>query len=124
MIGGRILATQQVAQILNDNPNYVNANANSTVFAGFTTAFRSLISQSCGSTVAACAGQTNAPSLQRYADYKAGQTQANYRLTYGLPATGDTSLAAVVPVGAEVLLASRFSYLSADARPAMPPPDG
>ncbi len=119
VIAGRILATQQVAQILNNNANYVNANANPTVFANFTSAFRSLISQSCGNTVAACAGQTNAPSLQRYADYKSGLTQANYRLTYGLPATGNTTLAPVVPVGAEVLLASRFSYLSADERRAV-----
>ena len=119
VIAGRILATQQVAQILNDNPNYVNANASSSVFTSFTTAFRSLISQACGSTVAACAGQTNAPNAQRYADYKTGLAQANYRMTYGLPATGNTKLAPVVPVGAEVLLASRFSYLSADERRAV-----
>lgn len=37
-------------------------------------------------------------------------------MTYGLPATGSTTQAPVVPAGAEVLLASRFGYLSADER--------
>ena len=116
VIGGRILATQQVAQIMNDNPNYTTANASSTVFASFSSAFRSLISQACGQSVAACAGLIGAPSQQRYADYKTGLATANYRMTYGLPATGDTTRAAVVPQGAEVLLATRFGYLSAAER--------
>lgn len=50
------------------------------------------------------------------ADAKALHTE---RMTYGFPQTGDTTLAPIVPEGAEALIASRFPYLSDQQRRAV-----
>jgi autotransporter-associated beta strand protein len=59
---------------------------------------------------------TAAPGTDRFADRAANKTAYLRRLTYGLAPIGDTTKAAVVPKGAEVLLETRLPYLSADQR--------
>lgn len=55
-------------------------------------------------------------SADRFADH--ATNKANYRrtLTYGFTQVADTTKAAVVPKGAEVMLETRLPYLSADQR--------
>jgi len=124
VIAGRIQATYDVAQLLNNNPQYLNqpinvfavgsvttSNDYAALFKAATTDLRSALQAGCGgASIAACAASG---TPDRFSD--ATQNQANYesRLTYTLPATGPTTAAAVVPVGAEVLLASRLPFLSA-----------
>jgi len=116
VIGGRILATQQVARILNDDPDYNGPNASRAVFDQFAAAFRGVIADACGASIAVCAAS---PDSGRFADYARDRAGYTYRLTYGLPATGPIDLAPVVPPGAEVLLVTRFPYLSAEQRRAV-----
>lgn len=116
VIGGRILATQQVARILNDDPAYSEPNANRAVFEAFAAAFRGVIADACGASVGACAAT---PDTGRFADYARDKAGYTYRLTYGLPPVGPTDLAPVVPAGAEVLLETRFPYLGAEQRRAV-----
>jgi autotransporter-associated beta strand protein len=59
---------------------------------------------------------TAAPGADRFADYAANKASYLKRLTYGFAPIGDTTKAAVVPKGAEVLLETRLPYLSADQR--------
>lgn len=113
VIGGRILAYQAVAKLLNNDPDYTGGVDIAAVFAAATTEYRAVLSQYCGGTIAVCAGVAD---TSRFADYAQNKADYTYRLTYGLPATGPTNLAPVVPVGAEVLLATRFPYLTAAQR--------
>ncbi|WP_051916928.1 MULTISPECIES: autotransporter outer membrane beta-barrel domain-containing protein [unclassified Serratia (in: enterobacteria)] len=126
VIGARIMTTYAMAQILNNNPDYVGQNIASlfgtpmtttTDFQGLMataqTDLRTLLEQGCGTTLAACSAADNAERLQQAARNKADYT---YSLTYGLASIGPTDLAPVVPEGAEVLLASRFPYLTAEQR--------
>jgi autotransporter-associated beta strand protein len=55
-------------------------------------------------------------ATDRFADHAANKTNYLRRLTYGFSPIGDTTKAAVVPKGAEVLLETRLPYLSADQR--------
>jgi len=48
----------------------------------------------------------------RFDDLKQVEADYTFRLTYGLPQTGEKGLPAIVPEGAEALLASRLPYLS------------
>lgn len=126
VIAGRILATYDVAQLLNNNPAYLNQSINVFAVGAVTTSsnyaalaqsaasdLRGLLATGCGTSISACiaGGPTD-----RFSNPAANLATYESRLTYGLPATGPTNLAPVVPVGAEVLLASRFSYLSAAQR--------
>lgn len=52
----------------------------------------------------------------RFADYQINKANYLRRLTFGLPAMGDTSKPAVVPKGAEILLETRLPYLDANQR--------
>lgn len=52
----------------------------------------------------------------RFADYQINKANYLRRLTFGLPAIGDTSKPAVVPKGAEILLETRLPYLDANQR--------
>lgn len=52
----------------------------------------------------------------RFADYTSTKAQYLRRMTFGFTPIGDTSKAAVVPKGAEVLLETRLPYLSAEQR--------
>ncbi|RZK82680.1 MAG: phosphatase PAP2 family protein, partial [Methylobacterium sp.] len=113
VIGGRILAFEETAKLLNNTPGYVLPGED---FAGqvarSSTALHDYIQAQCGLTVADCAAQ----NLNAYSDKARNRALYNRILTYGLSPVGPTDLAPVVPTGAEVLIASRFPYLRADQR--------
>lgn len=122
IIGGRIIATYDVVQLLNNNPAYLNQTISeplggtvttssdfATLFANATTDLRSLLQQGCGTDIATCA-TSGAPD--RFSDTQQNRSDYTYRLTYGLPSVGPTDLPPVVPTGAEMLLETRFPYLS------------
>lgn len=50
----------------------------------------------------------------RFSDSGANHAAYRYRVTYGMDTVGDTFLAAVVPEGAEVPIASRFPYMTTE----------
>ncbi|WP_145606956.1 autotransporter outer membrane beta-barrel domain-containing protein [Yersinia intermedia] len=126
VIGARIMTIYALAQMLNNNPDYLGQNISSLLgspmvtthdFQGLVSAtqtdLRGLLEQGCQSILAECSAadraQRQAAAAQNKADYL-------YRMTYGLAPTGPTNLAPVVPEGAEVLIASRFPYLTAEQR--------
>ncbi len=126
VIMGRVLATYDTVQMLNNNPKYLNQSVNVFAVGAVTTTndfvslfnnartdVRNLLTTGCGTDIATCSA-TSAPD--RFSNYQQNKTDYNTRLTYGLQATGPTNLAPVVPVGAEVLLSTRFPYLNADQR--------
>ena len=113
VIGGRILALHDVANLLNNNPTYTGGTDFKAQLASFTGTFRDVLTQYSGTSIA---NAVAAPDMGIFANSAQTKADALYRLTYGLAPVGDTTLAPVVPVGAEVLLASRFAYLSADQR--------
>ncbi|CAK9886617.1 MAG: Extracellular serine protease [Candidatus Erwinia impunctatus] len=126
VIGARIMTTYALAQILNNNPDYLGQNIKGIFGGTMTTSndfqslmaaaqqdVRALLEKGCGSTIAACIANEQAARRALAAQNKADYL---YRMTYGLSAVGPTDLAPVVPVGAEVLLATRFPYLTATQR--------
>ena len=96
VIGGRILSTAVAAAALNQPGNAAlkqSARANAaTLFA------------------------TTPSGSDAFADRGSNEKLYEQRLTYGLPRVGDTTVSAVVPKGAEVLLETRLPYLDADQR--------
>ncbi|KQP10886.1 hypothetical protein ASF28_07310 [Methylobacterium sp. Leaf99] len=127
-IGGRILATWNLVQILNNNPDFTNLNlldqrgvplpqpSTGDYQALFNQAFtdlRASVAQACGMSITACIA---AGAPDRFSDNAKNKAAYTYYLTYGLPSVGPTDLAPVVPVGAEVLLQTRFPYLTAAQR--------
>ncbi|KQP30535.1 hypothetical protein ASF49_13575 [Methylobacterium sp. Leaf104] len=122
VIAGRILATYDLVQLLNNNPQYLNyaVPGSLTTTSDFQALFNAartdltgLLTSQCGTTVAACAASG---TPDRFADKARTKADYTYRLTYGFAPVGPTDLAPVVPVGAEILLATRFPYLTAAQR--------
>ncbi|QLD13232.1 phosphatase PAP2 family protein [Microbacterium oleivorans] len=91
VIGGRILATALTAASLNDP-------ANAALRASAAAEAQELLA-------------TLPPADGAADDYDLLAAQYLDRMTYGLPATGDTTLPARVPAGAEVLIEHRLPYL-------------
>jgi autotransporter-associated beta strand protein len=127
VIGGRILATYDVAQLLNNNPDYLNqtisvygvgtvttTNDYATLFRNAMADMRGLLAAGCGSTDLASCAAAGAPD--RFSNPAANLAAYEQRLTYGLPSTGPTNIAPVVPAGAEVLLETRLPFLTAAQR--------
>jgi len=121
-IAGRILALKDVASMLNNTSGYVDGTVGgvaipadyASAFASATSTYRSALQQACGSlTIASC---VTGNSGDRFANSATNRANYTYQLTYGLSPVGNTTLAPVVPQGAEVLLATRFPYLSAEQR--------
>ncbi|WGY47125.1 phosphatase PAP2 family protein [Vibrio sp. ABG19] len=108
VIGGRIMGTAVTAAALNARPDLASAaltQANSYFAqkaqeAGFNSIYEFAHSA------------TSDPEAQRYTDHDAMKARYRAALTYGFPALDETSVAPQVPKGAEVLLATRFPYLS------------
>ncbi|WP_298961256.1 autotransporter domain-containing protein [uncultured Methylobacterium sp.] len=127
VIGARIQSTYALAQILNNNPDYLSATVPgllggtirttgnfAALHAAATGDLRAFLAQGCGTPdLGACAA---GGSPDRFSDPVRNRADYTYRLTYGLPPVGPTNLAPVVPTGAEVLIASRFPYLDAGQR--------
>lgn len=86
--------------------------------------FKSVIDQAvlapppvaCANTLGVCPGTGLVASADRFADRAVNQISWNQRLTYGFPAVESTTLPAIVPASAEVLLETRQPYLRADQR--------
>lgn len=123
VIGARIQTYYALVQALSNNANYTNQTVPGllggtvtttsdfqALFASAQTDLRTLLS-TCAGGIAACAATSTATDPLAYsAANKAAFTQM---LTYGMTAVGPTNLDAVVPVGAELLIATRFPYLTA-----------
>ncbi|WP_174278830.1 PEPxxWA-CTERM sorting domain-containing protein [Sphingomonas bacterium] len=115
VIAGRIEALHAVANLLNGNPDYTNGGNYVATLNQLTTNLRTVLSKYAGGTDVATAARQD---TGQYSAANAAQvtSDANFRATYGVSATGPTNLAPVVPTGAEVLLSTRFTYLNAQQR--------
>lgn len=125
VMGARIQTTYALAQMLNNNPEYTNQNITSLTGQPVTTTsdfyalflaaqsdLRTMLNAGCYGDLTIC---TSAQSPDdRFADHMENKRKYNYWLTYGLSAVGPTNLDPVVPEGAEILIATRFPYLSKD----------
>ncbi|WP_392565384.1 phosphatase PAP2 family protein [Utexia brackfieldae] len=129
VIGARIMTTYILAQILNNNPDYLNQQINGLFGQQMQTTgdfqqlmlaakedLNGLLVRECQAKIAQCAAQDHTPTNQT--NQTSAQERADYlwRLTYGLSPIGPTNLAPVVPIGAEALIAIRFPYLTAAQR--------
>jgi len=111
VIGGRVLAEAVVAANLVDP---VNAALKQSAFTQAHATLYSLTGTNAGSFPALAKSGTVA--TDRFADYATNKANYNRRLTFGFGAIAAATAPAVVPKGAEVLLETRFPYLSADQR--------
>ncbi|EJF90985.1 autotransporter outer membrane beta-barrel domain-containing protein [Bartonella tamiae] len=123
VIGARIHTTYALAQMLNNNPDYLNqpissfTGQSSTTTSDFQALFlaaqsdlRNMLNASCYGDLTIC---TSAKSPDdRFNDHRENKKNYNYWLTYGMSAVGATNLDPVVPEGAEILIATRFPYLN------------
>lgn len=128
IIGGRMLAYYTMTQLMAGNTDYLLSDVPSfdgiPAYTDFSTyvshlsnhlkndlgsAYTAVPYASCASNVAGCIAAGVFPTASQFA--AANQAYAN-QATYGLPAMGATNLAPVVPANAELLLRSRFPYLS------------
>lgn len=111
VIGGRMLGLAAVAANLYDP-------ANATLKAtAYTQAHTALMAQTgTDATTFAAFAQSGTLTTDRFADYATNQANFTRRMTFGFSQINSTALAPVVPKGAEVLLETRFPYLSADQR--------
>ncbi|UXM95381.1 autotransporter outer membrane beta-barrel domain-containing protein [Bartonella sp. HY329] len=120
VIGARIHTLYALTQALNNNPDYLNSEVPGILGGRFALPsdfkalfdaaqqdLRNLLNEGCAGDLTLCTKTTDgfAQSLKDKEVYR-------YRLTYGLPTVGATNLDAVVPEGAEVLIANRFPYMS------------
>jgi subtilase-type serine protease len=96
IIGGRVIGTYDVVQMLNNNPQYTNATVNGvfgignvtttgnfqTVFTAAQTDVRNLLTAGCGTDIATCAA---AGAPDRFSNLAQDRAAYTARLTYGLP---------------------------------------
>ena len=126
VIAGRIIAEKDVVGLLTNDPVYAGTNVTLTPtikipvaadFAGLvgqaSTALRSSLTASCGTSIAACAA---AGAPDRFSSQPANRAAYEQAMTYGLTPTGTVGAAAVVPTNAEALIATRYPYLTAAQR--------
>jgi len=114
VIGGRMLGIASAAANL-----YVPANA--TLKASAYTQAHTALMAATGTTPATFRtfAQSGTASNDRFADYATNKANFLRRMTYGFAQIGSATLDPVVPKGAEVMLETRFPYLSADQRRAV-----
>jgi autotransporter-associated beta strand protein len=119
IIGGRIVAYYAMAQALANNPLFVTGDYQAVLQSTAAT-LRGAIAggvpapyATCASNVAACIANGTFPTAAQFT----AANRAYAALTnYELPAIGPTDAAPVVPANAELLIASRFPYLTASQR--------
>ncbi|GAB4059701.1 acid phosphatase [Uliginosibacterium sediminicola] len=134
VMGGRIQATAVVAYNLASNLSYsatspfFTSSTNYTAAkmqAAYDQAQNYLMAQTGSSDPLALntyahtvkTSDTSSADYDRFADYASNKTYYNTRLTYGFSKiSANSGKAAVVPKGAEVLLATRLPYLTAAQR--------
>lgn len=118
VIGGRIVAMQTLANLMADNPDYAtgflksteeNKKALAEALEAAGQSATSALYTACAADVKGCIAAGDVPTA---AAYRQSREDATWYLTYGLPSTGDTDLAPVVPQYATELIRSRFPYLS------------
>ncbi|MGY2892899.1 phosphatase PAP2 family protein [Deinococcus sp. UYEF24] len=114
VMGARLMATAQAAAVLNDP---ANAALKASAFAQAHT-YLEAQTNSTDSTFFAAAHSGSAAN-DPYSDAATNRANYLFRLTYGLPRVGAAGQVARVPKGAEVLIETRFPYLSADQRRAV-----
>ena len=116
IIGGRIMAYENMAKMLANDPNYVAGDFAASIQQASQTLHTELGATvavpyaACASNISSCVGNGVFPTAAQFAT-NLSTYAAN--LTYGLPSVGSTTSAAVVPANAELLIASRFPYLTA-----------
>jgi len=122
VIGSRVLAYYAMTQSLAGNPDYSTAvslpaiqqvSQQLAALVGPTLAAVPYASCAGAAAVATCLGNGTFPAAATFAN--AARTYAQ-QATYGLPPVGPTNLAAVVPTNADLLIATRFPYLSRQQR--------
>ena len=132
VIGSRIVSYYAMTQILAGNPDYVPAvwgpaslpqhiaalssDLTTSLNETYGSAVTAVPYASCASNVAGCIANGTLPSAAQFA---AANTAFALQATYGFQPVGPTDLAAVVPANAELLIASRFPYLSSAQRTAI-----
>ena len=112
VIGGRMLATALGGAILSPDTNKQHTPAYLTQLKNDALA-QGKAFVAANSSPAGRFDELNAATV---ATNRANRDTYTFRMTYGLPTTGATNVAAVVPKGAEVLLESRQTYLDASQR--------
>ncbi len=111
VIGGRMFALAATAANL-----YDPANA-SLKSAAYTQAHNTLMQlTSTSATTFAAYAHSGTSTTDRFADYATNKSEFARRMTFGFSQIESTEAPPVVPKGAEVLLETRFPYLSADQR--------
>lgn len=125
VIGARVLAYKTLADLLNNDEDYTDTTL--SIYYGYIsvdtpedfselletagTELREELEETCGGTIDSC---IDSSTEDRFSDADENETDYTYWLTYGMDPIGDTTLDPVVPEGAEVLIASRFPYLTDD----------
>lgn len=113
VIGGRIQAQAAVAAAIATGSNKGDLKAAAYAQAQSVMQTAAGVSTPEALNVYAHAGTA---ANDRFIDVAAMRADAARRLRFGLPTVGDTTKAAVVPKGAEVLLETRLPYLDATQR--------
>ncbi len=121
VIGGRIVATYDMVQLLSNNPVY-SPNFGDAI-AGASADLHAMLGSTVSTPYASCAGgvanaagciaEGTFPDASSLAAANAAHIAA---ITYGLPSVGPTTDAPIVPLNAETLIATRFPYLSGEQR--------
>jgi autotransporter-associated beta strand protein len=111
VMGGRVMATALAAAILNDS-------GNATIKSAAYEQAHSYFEAQTGTTADTLYAYAHAADTgsDRFADAVSNKTAYGTRLTNGFATINATTTAMTVPKGAEVLLETRFPYLSADQR--------
>jgi len=116
VMGGRMAATSWAAAVLYNNYMPTTSPVITKQLA-YTAAHTYLYAQT-GTTVSTLytyAHQSDV-NTDRFADWATNKAQVTAHLTYGFPQINSTTVAPIVPKGAEVLLETRQPYLTADQR--------
>ncbi|WP_322047635.1 acid phosphatase [Paraburkholderia sp. J67] len=111
VIGGRMFALAATAANLYDP---ANATLKSAAYTQAHTALMQLSGTDASSFAAYAHSGTS--TTDRFADYATNKSEFVRRMTFGFTQIESTDAPPVVPKGAEVLLETRFPYLSADQR--------
>ncbi|WP_042297964.1 acid phosphatase [Paraburkholderia bannensis] len=111
VIGGRMFALAATAANLYDPANATLKSA------AYTQAHNTLMQlTSTSATTFAAYAHSGTSTTDRFANYATNKSEFARRMTFGFSQIESTDAPPVVPKGAEVLLETRFPYLSADQR--------
>lgn len=124
VIGGRIVATYDMVQLLSNNPSY-SSNFGTLIDAA-SAELHAMLGSTVSTPYASCAGGVSnavgcvaGGAFPDPVDLAAANAAHIASITYGLPSVGSTTDEPIVPANAETLIATRFPYLSAEQRRAV-----